>query len=49
LHKINNDVNERIETMSAKLGTFVKWSLGLNGGIWELQKGHKVDGASGKD
>jgi hypothetical protein len=49
LHKINNDVNERIETMSAKLGTFVKRSLGLNGGIWELQKGHKVDGASGKD
>lgn len=49
LHKINNDVNERIEAMSAKLGTFVKWSLGINGGIWELQQGHKVDRTGGKD
>jgi hypothetical protein len=48
LHNINNDVNERIEAMNAKLGTFVKWRLGMNGRIWELQQGHKVDGAGGK-
>lgn len=42
LHKINNSTMERIEAMSAKLGQFVKWSLGMNGGIWELQEGAKV-------
>ena len=36
LQKINNTTSERIEAMQAKLGTFVKWSLGMNGGIWEL-------------
>ena len=45
LHKINNEMNERIEAMSAKLGLFVKWSLGMNGGVWELREGHKVEGA----
>jgi hypothetical protein len=30
LHKINNETNERIEAMSAKLGLFVQWSLGMN-------------------
>ena len=29
LHKINNGTIERIEAMSAKLGQFVKWSLGM--------------------
>ena len=48
LHKINNDTTERIEAMNAKLGAFVKWSLGMNGGIWELQQYGKVakDGKS---
>ena len=36
LHKINNKVTERIEAMNARLGMFVKWSLGMNGGVWEL-------------
>lgn len=42
LHKINNGVAERIEAMSARLGLFVKWSLGMKGGVWELQHGDKV-------
>ena len=29
--------------MQAKLGTFVKWSLGMNGGLWELVMSAKVD------
>lgn len=48
LHKINNDVNERIEGMNARLGQFVKWSLNLKGGVWELQHGCKVDAGSSK-
>lgn len=47
VHKIINDVNERVEAMNAKLGLFVKWSLGMNGGIWELQEGHKVNSDAG--
>lgn len=43
LHKINNDVNERLEAMNAKLGQFVRWSLEMNGGVWELMQGDKVD------
>ena len=43
LHKINNDVNERVEAMNAKLGQFVRWSLGISGGVWELQYGGRVD------
>ena len=43
LHKINNDVNEHVEAMNAKLGQFVKWSLGISGGVWELQYGGRVD------
>lgn len=42
LHKINNATSDRIEGMQAKLGTFVKWSLGMNGGVWELVQGAKV-------
>ena len=47
LHKINNDLAERIETMNAKLGSFVKWSLGMNGGVRELQEGDSVANGSG--
>lgn len=36
LHNINNEVTESIEVMNGRLGTFVKWSLGMNGGVWEL-------------
>ena len=42
LHKIDNGTTERIEAMNAKLGGFVKWSLGMNGGIWELRASAKV-------
>lgn len=42
LHKINNATTQRIESMQGRLGTFVKWSLGMNGGIWELVQGGKV-------
>ncbi|KAK4629411.1 hypothetical protein CLAFUR4_08631 [Fulvia fulva] len=45
LHKINNSCIESIEGLSAKLGGFVKWSLNMNGGVWELMNGHKVAGA----
>jgi len=48
LHKINNETNDRIEAMSAKLGLFMKWSLGMNGGIWELREGYKAEGAGEK-
>ncbi|KAK5138108.1 hypothetical protein LTR08_004803 [Meristemomyces frigidus] len=44
LQKINNATTDRIEAMQAKLGTFVKWSLGMNGGIWELVESAKVKG-----
>lgn len=33
LHKINNTTVSSIETLEAKLGQFVRWGLGLNGGI----------------
>ena len=39
LHKINNAAVERIEGMEAKLGGFVRWGLGLEGGVEELLKG----------
>ncbi|KAK3109922.1 hypothetical protein LTR53_016330 [Teratosphaeriaceae sp. CCFEE 6253] len=42
LHKVNNATSERIEAMEARLGTFVRWSLGLKGGVWELVHGDKV-------
>lgn len=44
LHKINNTTIERIEAMDAKLGQFVRWSLGMNGGVWELMQCGKVNG-----
>ena len=42
LQKINNSTVDRIKTMQAKLGTFAKWALGMNGGVWELVEGGKV-------
>jgi len=36
LHKINNAAVERIEGMEAKLSGFVRWGLGLEGGVEEL-------------
>ncbi|KAI7160456.1 hypothetical protein KC349_g3423 [Hortaea werneckii] len=42
LQKINNAATAMVEGMQAKLGLFVKWSLGMNGGIWELEQGGKV-------
>jgi TolA-binding protein len=39
LHKINNSVVDRIEGLEAKLGGFVRWTLGLEGGVEELLKG----------
>jgi hypothetical protein len=39
LHKINNSAVDRIEGMEAKLGGFVRWSFGLEGGVEELLGG----------
>ncbi|KAI7094811.1 hypothetical protein D0864_14862 [Hortaea werneckii] len=44
LQKINNAAATMVEGMQAKLGGFVKWSLGMNGGIWELEQGGKLKG-----
>ena len=41
LHKINNSAVDRIEGMEAKVGGFVRWSLGLEGGLEELLKGEE--------
>jgi len=38
-HKINNSAVDRIEGMEAKVGGFVRWSLGLEGGVEELLEG----------
>lgn len=45
LHKINNTVSECIESISARPGMFVKWSLGMNGGVWEVEASAKVEDA----
>ena len=42
LHKINNTTRDRIEEMQVKLGKFLKWTLGMDGGVWELVNGGKV-------
>lgn len=42
LHKINNNTSASFEALYARLGVFVKWSLGMNGGIFELLNAHKV-------
>lgn len=46
LHKINNKLNESVEAMNARLGLFVKWSLGMNGGVGELVASAKVGGTA---
>jgi hypothetical protein len=43
LHKINNAAVERMEGMEAKLGGFVRWSLGMEGGVEELLR-EEVEG-----
>jgi hypothetical protein len=43
LHKINNAAVERIEGMEATLGGFVRWSLGMEGGVEELLR-EEVEG-----
>ncbi|KAM3420170.1 hypothetical protein BST61_g3464 [Cercospora zeina] len=42
LHNINNTTISSIESLHAKFGMFVKWSLGMRGGVWELVNAHKV-------
>jgi hypothetical protein len=42
LHKINNNTISSFESLQAKLGGFVKWSLGMKGGVFELKHAHKV-------
>jgi hypothetical protein len=44
LHKINNATTMRFEEMQAKFGGFVKWSLGMNGGVFELENAWRVHG-----
>jgi hypothetical protein len=39
LHKINNSAIERLEGMEAKLGGFVRWTMGVKGGVEELCRG----------
>jgi hypothetical protein len=41
-HLVNNKTSDMIEGMDARLGGFVKWTLGMNGGIWELRESVKV-------
>lgn len=36
MQKVNNMTSDSIQGMQAKLGLFVKWSLGMDGGVWEL-------------
>lgn len=42
LHKINNTTSASFESISARFGAFVKWGLGMNGGVFELLNAHKV-------
>lgn len=42
LHKINNNTSTSFEELSARFGAFVKWSLGMNGGVIELLNAHKA-------
>ena len=38
LHKINWDMAERVEGMQAKFGQFVRWSVGVDGGLQRLEE-----------
>lgn len=42
LHKINNNTITSFEAISARFGGFVKWGLGMNGGVFELLNADKV-------
>lgn len=48
LHKINNSATERIEAMRAKVGVFVKWSLGMEGGLAALSEANAEAEGVGK-
>ena len=37
LHKVNNSTNSMIESVKARLGGFVKWTLGIHGGLEEVE------------
>jgi hypothetical protein len=39
LHKINNSAIEQLGGMEAKLGGFVRWTMGVKGGVEELCRG----------
>ncbi|KAM0718415.1 hypothetical protein Q7P37_005485 [Cladosporium fusiforme] len=50
LHKINNSAVERIEAMEAKVGGFVRWSLGVEGGLAAVAEvGSGVAGAEDEE
>lgn len=36
IHKINNAAISRIESVGARVGGFVKWALGIDGGVEAL-------------
>lgn len=38
----DNTATSSIEALSAKLGQFTKWSLGVKGCMWELENASKV-------
>lgn len=38
----DNTATSSIEALSAKLDQFTKWSLGMKGGMWELENASKV-------
>ncbi len=38
LQRINGKCADMISDMTAKLGGFTRWNLGLKGGLWELQQ-----------
>ncbi|SMR52976.1 unnamed protein product [Zymoseptoria tritici ST99CH_1E4] len=44
LQKINNAVRDRLGETQAKLGGFVRWTLGFNGGVYELENAWRVAG-----
>lgn len=48
LHKINNTTIDSIKSLSAKLGAYGKWTLGLNGGIGEPMNVEQVSILNGE-
>lgn len=38
IHKINNATISKIESVEARVGGFVKWALGIDGGVEALLK-----------